>query len=354
MYRNAYALSSCRPVVPSSPPICFLTAQAPRLPTTISRPRCAPSLILPQTGSPVVEEIEERLHGIHREYEELDLVWVMGSALFRNYPFEMPTEQFSFEVFLQAFAAIQAATVHLQGVEPSMRFALVPLGPPLLAYSSMSKALIKYDKASREVQLAVDRDYEPGEQVFAWCGPQPNRRLLLNYGVVDDNNPYDKMALNITIPNNHDDLFRLKRSMLSSDSLKLSTSQTFQLSASKPIPEQLLPYLRLAFASSREECEKVDFQDDDAIVSPENEQLVLSALMAHIQNRLDRYLTSMDQDETIISNPASTARQVVAAKLLRAEKAILLESLGRIADRAMQGAAVGMLSQEAYRGVKIA
>ncbi len=311
-------------------------------------------MILPQTGSPVVEEIEERLHGIHREYEELDLVWVMGSALFRNYPFEMPTEQFSFEVFLQAFAAIQAATVHLQGVEPSMRFALVPLGPPLLAYSSMSKALIKYDKASREVQLAVDRDYEPGEQVFAWCGPQPNRRLLLNYGVVDDNNPYDKMALNITIPNNHDDLFRLKRSMLSSDSLKLSTSQTFQLSASKPIPEQLLPYLRLAFASSREECEKVDFQDDDAIVSPENEQLVLSALMAHIQNRLDRYLTSMDQDETIISNPASTARQVVAAKLLRAEKAILLESLGRIADRAMQGAAVGMLSQEAYRGVKIA
>jgi hypothetical protein len=301
-----------------------------------------------------VGEIEERLHGIHREYEELDLVWVMGSALFRNYPFEMPTEQFPFEVFLQAFAAIQAATVHLQGVEPSMRFALVPLGPPLLTYSSMSKALIKYDETSKEVQLAVDRDYEPGDVIVAWCGPQPNRRLLLNYGVVDDNNPYDKMAVTITIPNNNDDLFRLKRSIVSSESLKLSTNQTFQLSASKPIPEHLLPYLRLAFAGSQEECERVNFQDDDAIVSTENEQLVLSALMAHIQNRLDRYLTSMDQDETTITNPDSTARQVVAAKLLRAEKAILLESLGRVADRAMKGSTVGMLSQEAYRGVKIA
>ena len=277
----------------------------------------------------------------------------MGSALFRNYPFEMPTEQFSFEVFLQAFAAIQAAIVHLQGVEPSMRFALVPLGPPLLAYSSLSKALIKFDAASKEVQLEVDRDDEPGDQIVAWCGPQPNRRLLLNYGVVDDNNPYDKMAVSITIPNNNDDLFRLKRSIVSSESLNLSTSQTFQLSASKPIPEFMLPYLRLAFATTKEECEKVDFQNNDAIVSPENEQLVLSAIMAHIQKRLDRYLTSMDEDETIIMNPESNARQVVAAKLLRAEKSILLESLGCIADRAMKGATVGMLSEEAYRGVKI-
>ena len=90
------------------------------------------------------------------------------------------------------------------------RFALVPLGPPLLTYSSTSKvggwrgggcgapasaprawlpraigqsktfnkkhpsvqAMLKYDPASREVQLAVDRPYVPGEPLLAWCGPQ--------------------------------------------------------------------------------------------------------------------------------------------------------------------------------------
>lgn len=43
-------------------------------------------------------------------------------------------------VCLQAFAAVQASVVHLQGVPVSQRFALVPLGPPLLAYSPTAKA----------------------------------------------------------------------------------------------------------------------------------------------------------------------------------------------------------------------
>lgn len=42
---------------------------------------------------------------------------------------------------MQAFAAVQASVVHLQGVPLSKRFALVPLGPPILSYSSTSKVL---------------------------------------------------------------------------------------------------------------------------------------------------------------------------------------------------------------------
>ena len=44
-----------------------------------------------------------------------------------SYPFDLPTEAFSFDLFRQAFAAVQASTVHLQGVEQTRRFALVPL-----------------------------------------------------------------------------------------------------------------------------------------------------------------------------------------------------------------------------------
>ena len=42
-------------------------------------------------------------------------------------------------MFKQAFAAVQASVVHLQGVPLGKRFALVPLGPPLLTYSSTAK-----------------------------------------------------------------------------------------------------------------------------------------------------------------------------------------------------------------------
>ena len=74
----------------------------------------------------------------------------------------MPTEVFSEKLFLQAFAAVQAATVHLQGVEQTRRFALVPLGPPLLSYSPSCKALLSYNAAKHAVELVVDRAYAPG------------------------------------------------------------------------------------------------------------------------------------------------------------------------------------------------
>lgn len=43
----------------------------------------------------------------------------------------------------QAFCAVQSSVVHLQGVPLGRRFALVPLGPPLLTYSSTAKAMLK-------------------------------------------------------------------------------------------------------------------------------------------------------------------------------------------------------------------
>ena len=113
----------------------------------------------------------------------------------RRYPFNPPTEQFSFAVFKQAFCAVQSCVVHLQGVPLSKRFALVPLGPPLLTYSSTAKAMLRYDPAAHEVRLEVERAYAPGEPVKAWCGPQPNSKLLINYGIVDEDNPYDKLPL---------------------------------------------------------------------------------------------------------------------------------------------------------------
>lgn len=44
--------------------------------------------------------------------------------------------------------------------------------PPL--YSTLQE--------SQEVRLVVDRAYKAGEPLLAWCGPQPNSRLLINYG----------------------------------------------------------------------------------------------------------------------------------------------------------------------------
>ena len=149
----------------------------------------------------------------------------MASSLFKRYPFDLPSEAFSFDRFKQAFAAVQASIVHLQvhetvaatgaksipfilvysgftpsqyfhfgqaiycillspicppypachlfifdlqGVSVGKRFTLVPLGPPLLSYSSTSKAMLQYNSGTKSVQLVADRDYAPGELLTAW------------------------------------------------------------------------------------------------------------------------------------------------------------------------------------------
>ncbi|PRW57651.1 3-oxoacyl-[acyl-carrier] synthase chloroplastic isoform A [Chlorella sorokiniana] len=285
-------------------------------------------------GSPVVGEIQERLRGIRKEFEELDTVWYLAGSLFNRQPFAPPTEQFSLKVFTQAFTAVQSSVVHLLGVPLGRRFALVPLGPPLLTYSSTSKAMLKYDPATRQVQLAVDRPYQAGEPVLAWCGPQPNSKLLINYGIIDESNPHDRLPLSFTIPSS-DPLYRQKRDALAQHDL--STQQTFQLQRSAPLPPQLLPYLRVVFATRAEDIAAASFGEDATPVSPENETTVLNQLIHLLQRRQAAYRTTIEQDDAIIADPTTGPRQTVAARLLRIEKQILAGAVQ--AAMALPGAA---------------
>ncbi|KAK9830198.1 hypothetical protein WJX72_010243 [[Myrmecia] bisecta] len=291
-------------------------------------------------GSPVVALVKERLKGVQREYQELDTVWFMAGSLFKNYPYDIPTEAFSLELFTQAFAAVQASVVHLQGVPLSKRFALVPLGPPILSYSSTSKAMLKYDPAAKEVVLVVDRDVKRGEPVYAWCGPQPNSRLLLNYGIVDDANPYDKLQLTATIPKT-DRLFQLKRAALQHHNL--ATQQSFQLQRHQALPAMLLPYLRLANCTDADLLGRPGaFSANSGPISDENERTVLRQLTSYLQGRLKQYPTKVEQDNDIIDSPTARPRQKVAARLVRIEKNILQDAIAAL----MQLPGAAALSRE--------
>lgn len=96
----------------------------------------------------VQAEVLERAEGIKREYKELDTVWFMAGSLFQvfayyvfliygvlnaaanlyqvifvlqQYPYDIPTEAFTFGIFKQAFVAIQSCVVHLQVMFHSFR-----------------------------------------------------------------------------------------------------------------------------------------------------------------------------------------------------------------------------------------
>lgn len=278
-------------------------------------------------GSTMKEVVLERLAGIKREYEELDTVWFMAGSLFKQYPFDLPTEAFSFDIFKQAFVAVQSCVVHLQGVSLARRFALVPLGPPLLAYKSNCKAMLK--AVGDNVQLEVDRAYKAGDPISVWCGPQPNSRLLLNYGFVDEDNPYDRLAVEASL-DMEDPLYQQKRAIVQRNNRL--TIQTFQIYKGKEMEAVLdmLPYMRLAHLSDPEEMETVSFaQGPVCPVSACNERAVLDQLEQHFERRLAGYKSS---DTSEIVDAKKNAKKRVAEKLLAIEKGILLKALAAVQE----------------------
>lgn len=281
-------------------------------------------------GSPIKEIVSARLEGIRREYKELDTVWFMAGSLFQQYPFDIPTEAFSFEIFKQAFVAVQSCVVHLQNVSLARRFALVPLGPPLLAYKSTSKAMLK--AVGDSVQLQVDRAYEAGDVIVVWCGPQANARLLLNYGFVDEENPYDRLSVEVALDTS-DPLYQEKR-LIAQRNNRLAI-QTFQIYKSKERETVLdmLPFLRLGHVSEPEDMQSVLCSEGPVCtVSPCRERAVLDQLVSYFSNRIASYPTSLSEDISMLADPATPPKKRVATQLVKVEKEILCDCLAVVEE----------------------
>ncbi|KAI3474977.1 hypothetical protein Pfo_030288 [Paulownia fortunei] len=273
------------------------------------------------TGSPTKAEVLERAEGIKREYNELDTVWFMAGSLFQQYPYDIPTEAFPFEIFKQAFVAVQSCVVHLQKVSLARRFALVPLGPPLLSYRSNCKAMLT--AVDGVVQLVVDRPYKAGDPIVVWCGPQPNSKLLINYGFVDEDNSYDRMVVEASL-NTEDPQYQDKR-LAAQRNGKLSV-QVFQVFVGKEREAvvDMLPYLRLGYVSDPTEMQSVlSSQGPICPVSSCMERAVLDQLAEYFIKRLAGYPTTLGEDETLLADRNLNPKQRVATQLVRLEKKIL-------------------------------
>ncbi|KAL5186819.1 [Fructose-bisphosphate aldolase]-lysine N-methyltransferase, chloroplastic [Glycine soja] len=274
------------------------------------------------SGSPIKDEVIQREEAIRKEYKELDTVWFMAGSLFQQYPYDIPTEAFSFEIFKQAFAAIQSCVVHLQKVSLARRFALVPLGPPLLSYQSNCKAMLT--AVDGAVELAVDRPYKAGDPIVVWCGPQPNSKLLINYGFVDENNSNDRLIVEAAL-NTEDPQYQDKR-MVAQRNGKLSV-QVFHVYAGKEREAVLdmLRYMRLGYVSDPSEMQSViSSQGPVCPVSPCMERAALDQLADYFKARLAGYPTILAEDESMLTDGGNlNPKKRVATQYVRLEKKML-------------------------------
>uniref|UniRef100_A0A804NGC9 Rubisco LSMT substrate-binding domain-containing protein n=1 Tax=Zea mays TaxID=4577 RepID=A0A804NGC9_MAIZE len=255
------------------------------------------------TGSPLKDEVVARDEAIRREYNELDTLWFMAGSLF------------------QAFVAVQSCVVHLQKVSLARRFALVPLGPPLLTYRSNCKAMLTADGDS--VRLVVDRPYKAGEPIIIWCGPQTNSRLVLNYGFVDEDNPFDRVAIEASL-NTEDPQYQEKRMVAQRNGKLAIQNFNVYVGKEKQTVAEMLPYLRLGYISNPDEMQSIlSSEGDTCPVSPCTERAVLDQLVGYLESRLAGYPTTLDEDEAMLADGNLEPKKEVATRLVRLEKKML-------------------------------
>ncbi|CAD6237762.1 unnamed protein product [Miscanthus lutarioriparius] len=267
------------------------------------------------TGSPLKDEVVARDEAIRREFNELDTLWFMAGSLFQQYPFDIPTEAFPFEIFKQAFVAVQSCVVHLQKVSLARRFALVPLGPPLLTYKSNCKAMLTADGDS--VRLVVDRPYKAGEPIIIWCGPQTNSRLVLNYGFVDEDNPFDRIAIEASL-NTEDPQYQEKRMVAQRNGKLAIQNFNVYVGKEKQTVAEMLSYLRLGYISDPDEMQSIlSSEGDTCPLSPCTERAVLDQLVGYLESRLAGYPTTLDEDEAMLADGSLEPKKEVATRLVR-------------------------------------
>lgn len=160
--------------------------------------------------------------------------------------------------------------------------------------------------------------------------------------------------LNAVVIPSDDPLYREKRARLAENDL--STQQTFQLSAieTNPLPENLLPYLRMCYATSEEELWAVEFSSNAHPVSPINEAQVLANLHDHLTQRLSAYRTSIEEDEAVLASNQIGPREAVATRLLRIEKIILKNALHQVESHTHYSTSMNDAKSYIKNGVRFA
>ncbi|KAF8658367.1 hypothetical protein HU200_059415 [Digitaria exilis] len=174
---------------------------------------------------------------------------------------------------------------------------------------------------------------------LALCGPQTNSRLVLNYGFVDEDNPFDRITIEASL-NTEDPQYQEKR-MVAQRNGKLAI-QNFNVfvGKEKETVAEMLPYLRLGYISDPAEMQIIlssegdtcpvghpflikaeyalftcsfenlvgikDFLQAITLVSPCTERAVLDQLVGYLESRLAGYPTTLDEDE---------AKMVVSSRL---------------------------------------
>jgi hypothetical protein len=198
-------------------------------------------------------------------------------------------------------------------------------------HSPESKSYIQYNSSADSVEINADRVYKPGEQICINYGEKTNGEILLSYGFIPKDNPYDACLLDITISNEYTEAMM--------NGTGLPTQKVFPLRMSG-MPEGLLRYALLAsLEPETEEEAKVamdllypngyageDSQENkDANLSRKMKQQALTWLLSYCKRKSSTYALGLQEAKELAtsSHQSSNRTERMVGQVILQEQRIL-------------------------------
>ncbi|OQS00279.1 hypothetical protein THRCLA_06065 [Thraustotheca clavata] len=212
-------------------------------------------------------------------------------------------EAYTIENYKWALSVIWSRFVSVATSSDTMVKCMVPVFD-MFNHNPTAQMAHGFNPRSNCFVLQSHQYWEAGSQVFINYGALPNHKLLTLYGFVLPENPYD--CVELWAPMSPDaPYYKRKMSFFESHGLGHHSRVPFELTT-LGINEDLLAYLRI----QRMEVEDLSsFEGSSFAYQPlgdENEKSTLTALIFALQQMLERFPTSIEEDEAILKNEKST------------------------------------------------
>lgn len=157
------------------------------------------------------------------------------------------------------------------------------------------------DAEARCFKLVSHQHWNAGSQLFINYGPLSNHKLLTLYGFVIPNNPFDAIDVWMPMDDATTKLYDAKAELLFHNGLDHDTN-SFELTADE-VNELLLVAVRI----QEIECETTDQLErlaqkalDGEVISAENEQTTLTRLIFTLEQMLEQYPGTQEEDDALL------------------------------------------------------
>lgn len=281
--------------------------------------------------SPYLEMLPDDYFSKGMFFDDYEVHWLRGSMLFEETRgkredvkkfFNAVTDSIdcTFDDFCWSFsnANSKMVTVKIKNLFSSFLVPLVNCLEIDIPHNNQTK--LEYDSANDCLVLKAQKRILKNRRIFLSIENISNHQLLLNHGVIFDNNPDDEVEINMFF-NDFDPLINIRRAILRNSDEPF----IFKLKNNFSIENigLFLAFLRIVEASNKEELKHdLDYYINNC-VNLNNEKKVMKKLEIIFKSRLNNYDTKCDQDEKLLKSDLLTANQKNCLMIRVSEKKIV-------------------------------